>query len=153
MRGGEPTVYVLPSSHKWLRGKKAIKIGECARDTSTAVSVLFVKMKNKARGGGIRICHRPWTKNQNYILVQTNVHKISVAAVQAEKHIFKDGIYPEQRFKSHYQKCFMQLSNTEQRKSESGSRNATGKTPNAKYTGLHCVTERLRPAEPGVSFP
>lgn len=111
---------MLPSSHKWLRGKKAIKPKECARDISTAVSVLYVKMKNKARGGGIRICHRPWTKNQNYVLVQTNVRKISVATVQAEKHIFKDGIYPEQRFKSHYPKCFMQLSNTAQRKPTQG---------------------------------
>lgn len=65
------------------------------------MSVPHIKMENKARRGGIRICHRPWTKHQNYILVQTNVRKISVAIIQAEKHILNDGIYPEQRFKSY----------------------------------------------------
>lgn len=98
---------MLPSSHKWLRGKKAIKIEECAKDISTADESPVYGGENKAIGGEIRICHRPWTKNQNYILVQTNVHKIRVAIIQAEKHILKDGIYPKQRFKSHYQKCFM----------------------------------------------
>lgn len=27
---------MLPSSHKWLKGKKAIKTEECAKDNSTA---------------------------------------------------------------------------------------------------------------------
>jgi hypothetical protein len=78
------------------------------------MSELYTKKEKKTRRGEIRICPRLWTISQNYIAVQTNIHKTNVAIIQAEKHIVKDGIYPKQRFKSHYQKCFMQPSNTEE---------------------------------------
>lgn len=60
---------MLPSSHKWLRGKKAIKIEECAKDISTADECPLQKDEKQRGGGqgwgGIRICHRPWKKNKN----------------------------------------------------------------------------------------
>lgn len=108
---------MLLSSHKWLRGKRARKIEKYAKDISTGEECPIYKDGKQSRGqGGLESVTDLGQKNQNYILGQTNVYKISVALIQAEKRIFKDGIYPEQRFKFHYQQCVMQPSQKDQGK-------------------------------------